>query len=582
MDQANVSVIFVFSIVIIAVIVSFCVYIRKLRGTLKAESEKRESENNRRMYELSILKEIGERAGYSLNTQRIADIITGSLKELIDYSTTSYILEDTQKKELLFKCEVEESVSPKFVEDVKGKMVAALSVLTDQNYQNRTIEEVIAGTILDDDNNEPLSSFFNIPLTVGNKVVGILNVSSTKTGLYKEDEMTILYKITAQASNAVTRLQDVLDSEQSKLNAMVVSMADGVLMIDKDNRVYVTNPKVKDLLGIENKETSIFDIIEAFEGKVDFRTKLEECIKLNRQEVIEETYIQHRYIRILFSPVKDKNSETLGAVIILHDITHDKELEKVKEDFTNMMVHDLRSPLNGIRLISEMLQDKKMPKDQFLQSAKMIHGSTTNILELVNDLLDVAKLEAGKFIVTKSKGDLKRVIEERINFFQSLASEKNIVLNSYWGPDIEQVPFDEKEIIQVLNNLLSNAIKFTEEKGVVKVQTLLLKKDEDIESKAKQAGIKWFISNSSEVLQKREKDVIICAVTDNGSGIRKDQIKKLFNKFEQAEGQKKTQAKGTGLGLVIAKGIIEAHGGLVSVESTEDKGSTFFFILPLE
>ncbi|MFA6272368.1 MAG: ATP-binding protein [Patescibacteria group bacterium] len=582
MNQTNVMLIFIFSVVIVAIVISFCIYIRKLRGTLKAESEKRESENSRRMYELSILKEIGERAGYSLNTQRIADIITGSLKELIDYSTTSYILEDSQKKELLFKCEVEESVSPKFVEDVKSRMVAALSILTDQNYQERKIEEVVAGTILDDENNEPLSSFFNIPLTVGDKVVGILNVSSTKTGLYKEDEMTILYKITAQASNAVTRLQDVLDSEQSKLNAMVVSMADGVLMIDRENRVYVINPKVKELLGIESEEISIFDIIEAFEGKVDFRTKLEECIKLNRQEVVEETYLQHRYIRILFSPVKDKNKETLGAVIILHDITHDKELEKVKEDFTSMMVHDLRSPLNGIRLISEMLQDKKMPKDQFLQSAKMIHESTTNILELVNDLLDVAKLEAGKFIVAKEKGDLKSVITSRINFFQALANEKNIKLDSYWEPDIEQIPFDEKEIVQVLNNLLSNAIKFTNKNGKVTVQTLLLKKDEDVNKKADANKIKWFISNASPALMQSKNDLLICAVTDNGSGIEQDKIKKLFNKFQQVESGKKSEVKGTGLGLVIAKGIIEAHGGMVGVESVMKKGSTFYFTLPLE
>ncbi|MFA6524778.1 MAG: ATP-binding protein [Patescibacteria group bacterium] len=582
MDNWNLTVVLIFSVAITGIVISFCVYIRKLKGTLKAEGEKRESENNRRMYELSILKEIGERAGYSLNTQRIADIITGSLKELIDYSTTSYILEDSQKKELLFKCEVEESVSPKFVEDVKSRMVAALSILTDQNYQERKIEEVVAGTILDDENNEPLSSFFNIPLTVGDKVVGILNVSSTKTGLYKEDEMTILYKITAQASNAVTRLQDVLDSEQSKLNAMVVSMADGVLMIDMENRVYVINPKVKELLGIESEEISIFDIIEAFEGKVDFRTKLEECVKLNRQEIVEETYLQHRYIRILFSPVKDKNDDTLGAVIILHDITHDKELEKVKEDFTSMMVHDLRSPLNGIRLIAEMLQDKKMPKDQFLQSAKMIHESTTNILELVNDLLDVAKLEAGKFIVAKEKGDLQAVIASRINFFQALANEKNIKLDSYWEPDIEQIPFDEKEIVQVLNNLLSNAIKFTDKDGKVTVQTLLLRKDEDVKNKADSNKIKWFISNTSPALMKRSSDLLICAVTDNGNGIAQEKIKSLFNKFQQAENGKKSEIKGTGLGLVIAKGIIEAHGGAVGVESVIGKGSTFYFTLPLE
>ena len=141
---------------------------------------------------------------------------------------------------------------------------------------------------------------------------------------------------------------------------------------------------------------------------------------------------------------------------------------------------------------------------------------------------------------------------------------------------------DEKEIVQVLNNLLSNAIKFTDKNGKVSVQTLLLKKDEDIDKKADANQIKWFISNSSPALTQRKEDLLICAVTDNGSGIEHDKIKSLFNKFQQAESGKKSEVKGTGLGLVIAKGIIEAHGGIVSVESVKEKGSTFYFTLPLE
>lgn len=552
------------------------------KAYLLANLEDREREITRRMYELSILKELGERIGYSLNTQKIADIITGSLKKLIDYSAASYMLIDPDQKKLLFKCQLEESVSREFVSTVKERMLAGLSVLLGKELKKEEVDESLAGTILDETVKDPVRSFFNIPLTLGERVVGMLNVASTRSGLYKEDEMTILYKITAQASNAVTRLQEVLDSEQRKLNAMVSSMADGVLMIDKENRIYVVNPKVREMLRMTKPEILIFDIIDALSGKIDFRTKFEESIKLDRLVVVEEVYVPNRFLRILFSPVKDKSGEILGAVIIFHDITHDKEIEKMREDFTSMMVHDLRSPLNGIRLLSELLKKRKLPKVELQESVQLINSSSSNMLELVNDLLDVAKLESGKFIVDKQLDDLKETLEGRVNFFKPLASDKKINLSLKVADDLPKVKFDRKEIDQVLDNLLANAIKFTEAGGKVVLQALILRPGENIESLAQNIGFNWLITKDTKGLNNLSKETVLCAITDTGSGIPEEQISRLFNKFEQVESKYQKEAKGTGLGLVIAKGIVEAHSGIIGVESKVDKGSTFFFTLPLK
>src|SRR3989344_3849076 len=221
----------------------------------------REQDVSRRMYELAILKELGDRIGYSLDVQQIIDIIINSLHQFIDYSAVSYMLLGPEK--LIFKIHLERSVHQRFVNDIKDRMLGSLSALLDREFNKKDVKDIISGAIIIEELNEPVRSFFNIPLVIDEKVVGVLTVADTKTGLYKEEEMTILYKIIQQASKAVTSLQGVVKTEQKKLSAMVESMADGVVMTDNDYRVVVANPAVKSMLGLEKKsEPTVFDFID--------------------------------------------------------------------------------------------------------------------------------------------------------------------------------------------------------------------------------------------------------------------------------------------------------------------------------
>jgi len=166
---------------------------------------KREEDISRRMYELSILKEIGDRVGYSLDVQQIIDVIINTLGQLIDYSAVSYMLFGQEK--IIFKIHLEKSVHRGFIDDIKGRMLGSLSALLDREFSEKNIKEIISGAIIINELNEPVRSFFNIPLVIDEKVVGVLTIADTKSGLYKEEEMTILYKIIQQASKAVTSLQ---------------------------------------------------------------------------------------------------------------------------------------------------------------------------------------------------------------------------------------------------------------------------------------------------------------------------------------------------------------------------------------
>ena len=575
MNEFNINFIFV-SLAIYTVIVIVFIYWenRKMRGSL----HHKEIEMQRRMYEVSILKELGERIGYSLNVQKIVDVITGSLRKLLPYSTVSYMLL-TEEDRVIFHCVLEESVNRKFVDDVKAGSLKALSALIGREIKLEDLDESVSGTITDEANKAGIKSFFNVPVVINGQAVGLLTIASTREGLYKEDEMTILYTIMNQASTAVSKLEMILNQEKGKLNSMVESMADGVFMVDIRNRLLVINPTARNMLGITKTVPTIFDVLDSLSSKIDLRTKIEESLKMDKLIVQDQLQLGTKVLRILISPVKDASNQALGAVVLFHDITQEKAIEKMRDDFTSMMVHELRSPLTGIRSIANLLKEDKIKNEQkkYQEFIELIVSNSASMLDLVNDLLDVAKLEAGKFQVMQKATNIQSVIGVRIQSFKSLADEAHNALDSKISLEVPaEVMADENKIGQVLNNFLSNAIKFTQN-GKITVSALVVKKGESLLAKVSSLGMIWPGIKD----EKYDTDQLIIGVTDTGMGIPEDQLSKLFNKFTQLEGGAVSEKKGTGLGLVISKGIIEAHGGKVSVCSEVNKGTTFYFNLPL-
>ena len=537
----------------------------------------KEREMQRRMYEVSILKELGDRIGYSLNVQKIVDVITGSLRRLVEYSTVSYLLLGDEGR-VIFHCFLEESVNKQFIDDIRARMIASLSALATRQIKPDEVDESVSGTITDESNKLGVKSFFNVPVVINNTPMGILNVSSTKDGLYKEEEMTVIYTIMNQASTAVSKLENILNQEKGKLNSMVESMADGVFMVDTRNRLLVINPAAKGMLGIEKNTPTIFDVLDKLASKMDLRTKIEESISKERLTIEEQLSLGDKVLRVLISPVKDAENEALGAVILFHDITKEKAVEKMRDDFTSMMVHELRSPLTGIRSIANLLKEDKIKNEQkkYDEFIQLIVSNSASMMDLVNDLLDVAKLEAGKFQIMRRPTNIAELVKMRIQSFASLAAENHVGLESKVEDGMPAIAVDDNKVGQVLNNFLSNSIKFTKE-GKIILSAFVIKKGESLASKVSALGLAW-PGIKDKTFNSEE---LVLAVTDTGMGIPTDQIDKLFNKFTQLEQSAASEKKGTGLGLVITKGIVEAHGGTVGVFSEESKGSTFYCALPI-
>lgn len=540
----------------LAAVVGYFLMRRKFLKALSVQIQK-EKELAQKVYEIAVLKEIGDRIGYSLDATKIVEIISGSLGQLLPYSTVTYMIIRPNSDKVGFFCNVKESVSSAFIADVKTKMIAAFSAMTQESLTEAAVDQSISGTIVDEVLDAKVKSFFNLPIVILGKLVGIINVSSFQENLYNEANTAVLYRIARQASDAVSRLQEVLENEKSRLSQAVQSLADGLLMVDVNYQLVIVNKRlVQLLLTVENPK--IFDIVNALSGQLDLRTNMEEAIAKNQISTPQEIVVHDKVLQVVFSPVVDlKQKKPLGVVVLFHDVTDAEALEKLKQDFTSMMVHELRAPLTSIKSSVELLKTDGSKAAELPKYLKIIDSTAQTMLELVNDLLDVAKMEAGKFDVIAENGDVGEVVIERAESFKPQAETKNLKLNVEIEENLPQVYFDKIRTKQILNNLFSNALKYTEVGEIT-------------------------IKVAKEISGGQAVDILV-SVVDTGIGIEPDQVPRLFSRFGQlADGRKQAALKSSGLGLYIAKSIVEAQGGKIGVKSQgTGLGSTFYFTIPL-
>lgn len=517
-------------------------------------AQKRQEELAKKSYETAVLAQINQRIGYSLNGAKIVEIISGSLGQLLDYSTVSYMILDEAVAKIPFVCNIAEPVPRSFVGEVRKKMMAAVSEMLGEPVTDADIDESIAGAILDEGETADLASFFNLPIVVLGKLVGLINVASKNAGHYEGEETEVLYRIARQASEAVSKLQEVLESEKGKLAQAVESMTDGVLMVDTAYQVVIANKRLCQLLELP-KNPKIFDVVNALSGNFDIRTRMEEATARDEPLQPQEVTIDDKVLQVFVSKVLDGQGKVLGVVVLFHEITDAKNLERLRQDFMAVMVHELRAPLTSIKSTVEMAKSQGLAlKGQDLaRYLATIDSTSQSMLALVNDLLDMAKLEAGKFDVICDLGDLAEILAQQVEVFKPQAATRGIALTLAVKKNLPKAWFDKVRIKQVLNNLLSNAIKYTDS-GEIKVAA------------------------RREVVSGAPVDILV-SIADTGIGIAPEQIDKLFAKFGQLEtGRAKAGLKSSGLGLYITKKIVEESGGKIWVESAGvGMGSTFYF-----
>lgn len=516
----------------------------------KMEKRFREHKNDfaKKLYEISVLKKVQENIGYSVDIKSVMEAFGEGIDNLLVLSTFSYAMVDEER--IAFKTYIKEPLDNSYVKKVEDAMMNAIYEI-ESSARNLRIEEEISGTFSEGDISQ-LLSYFNVPFIVDGKLVGMITVSSKIKNIYRESEIDIMHEIVGKTTEIVEKIKSIIETEKSKLESMLTSLPNGSIMFLLSEGVFKVsfiNESARNFLNIVDEPNTV-RIISSFGTTIDLIQQIKNTLREKKAVVFDDVQMNNRFFKIIMSPVfMYKTNDIIGVSITMQNMTLEKEVQRIREDFTNMVVHELRAPLIAIKGASELLSTGKLSSEDTHKTFDIIKDQTKRMIEQVGEVLDVAKIQTGKFSIIKSMADFASLADSKVREFSYVVGEKGISVSLNVGESIPQFEFDKERIGQVLNNLISNSIKFTPNGG------------------------------SIEIGAQREDGVLKAWVKDNGVGIPKDKQSALFSRYTQVNDV--FRSLGTGLGLYVVKTIIESHGGKIWVESREGAGTTFYFTLPL-
>jgi two-component system phosphate regulon sensor histidine kinase PhoR len=411
-------------------------------------------------------------------------------------------------------------------------------------------------------------------------IAGLLNNKTACSGTYSSLPMLKIKRINELRRNISERLEDrdslrciyekqieelriqlqISQKREAHAEEIIYSIRDAVIVIDEFDKVLMANEPAGMLFGFDYKNSrckSVRNLIDAERG--EFLNFLSHTRKSKGHTARKEIEIieggMPKTFDCIVSCVHDNNQQVCGVVAVLHDITREKEISRMKNDFISHVSHELKTPLASITAYIEMLADEEADDEKTRKEFyAIIQNQARRLNRLIEDILNTSRIESGLIKINKERVSLAILIEEQVQMIKSYADEKNIKIIARKPIVFDQVFVDRDMISQVIVNLLSNAVKYTRPGGSIK-----------IENKVDEAA-----------------STVCVSITDTGVGIPEDEIPHVFEKYYRVGANNKL-AKGTGLGLNLVKQMVEnVHNGRVFVKSRVGKGSTFGFELPLE
>lgn len=535
---------------------------KKLNNKISDELKKVQNE----LGEWQVLPELFKRTAYSLDLEQNLDILASHLLKALDSSSISFLLKNSQG--YTFRARISGDVTKSYIIKSKSAITAAYIEFSDLKETDLLSEErVNGGNVIITDNpqlGQGIGDFLKqsiIPINYRSELLGVLGVFGSGENIDQPETKDFLTKALDMTISLIDDYRLILNKERGKLESVLQSMEEGVLLFDYDYKVSVINKTASVFLACENNRPgNISEISLLLKGCLPIQEVISGVMDSGESKSLKRIFINERYLSFTFMPVTYER-EIIGVGVIMHNDSEEERLSNLREDFTAMVVHELRAPLTVIRGSADMILQNR---DKFTQQdidifLNQIKSSAWDLLKLVSDLLDSAKIESGKFTVNKSPCLLNKVLEQEVENYKVFTESKNIDLVLDLSDAIPSIEADKEKIVQVLNNLLSNAVKFTYKGEITHM------------------GDRGFIKVGSRL----QEGFLQIFVADNGPGIPNEVKKQLFNKFVQARESQISNESGTGLGLVIAKGIVEAHGGKIWVEDNVPKGSVFIFTLPV-
>lgn len=503
----------------------------------------------------SVLYHVLTRIGGHLQPDTVTHVAVETVASLTDWPAVAILV--AQGEELVVQAATGQLAS------VEGKHLAADLGIPHLVYQSGETQ-VLRGPSLNKrsiGDLPRLRSALYVPLRHGNERLGIFAVESAEVEGFSDDDIWLAESLAEALALALAnaRLFKAVADEHSRLQALIEASRDGIILVGTNQKLLVINHTALTYIGLSGEPEKwtnrpLADALNHLRRKQPqlVRETMAEIRRSWQEEagVAEgEFQLGGRALQWTSLPVMAGN-KPVGWLIVLQDVTRERALQRMRDDLTHTMVHDLRNPLNVVSNSLEMLEERPAVRAsaEVSQIVAIAWESTRRMLDLVNGILSISRLEAGHMPILRQPLDVGEVVETVLKEQRLVAQEKELVLsNGHQDGSLPLVYADPALVERILQNLVDNAIKFTPSGGEVVV--------------------------SAEVVD----DDVQIAVQDTGPGILPELKQQLFQKFVTGE----QSERGSGLGLAFCRMAVEAHGGQIWVDSSPGKGATFSFTLPI-
>jgi len=541
--------------------------LEKRRQATEARQQITQLEERNR--ELGLLYELRDAIGYSLDYNEVMELIMPSLHSVLDYHASAFLLV-TEEEQTELTIWIHPNSPEEVVDQVELNLIGAFNSISDKQISKNTIvTRLNKADYLASIRHSPfqrLKSSLNIPLVIKdgtlNRLAGMVNISSYNSDAFDQSTSKLFHSIANNIiSDTLEKQRRMLAEEKNVMEMMVGSMSDGVIMFDQKKHISLLNSSAKKMLGLEvNGVIRDSNLMESL-GNSQLACAIRAVCDRNGNNSLDITCAEESFEEEIFvedtkmflsasvSPLKADDGKMCGIVAVLRDITKRKEIDEAKSNFISTVSHELRTPLTAIKNAVSIIETSDAI-DDILQRFVIIANRNIDRLErLINEILAFSKLETGKMEMTFEPVDLRSLSYEIIANIQELAKQKSIEIKEKIPDGLPKAYADPHRLEQVLTNILDNAIKFTPENGRITIEAR-------------------FVNSNSNYLE--------VSVSDTGIGIALEDQQRIFDRFERAT----LYNKGVGLGLAIAKRIIDDHNGKIWVESESGKGSKFIFTVP--
>ncbi|MEO5888089.1 MAG: response regulator, partial [Anaerolineales bacterium] len=517
---------------------------RELLARIRTKLRVKEAEDviRRRNRELTLLPEIGKDLSGRLNINELTDIVLRRTVETLGAEVGHIILLNA-KGPLHKEFRVSTSDTPKTI--VQLPPLNDLLEKIKETRESILIEDTHKDPRWLSSSDDPPHSVVIVPMFGRSTLIGLLVLVHEQSGYFTVEHQLLVQAIASQAAIAVenARLYTDVAREQQKLAAILQSAADAILVFDADGCLSLLNPAGEKLftdydakLGLPLARGHGYDLLIEL---------LEESCTSSKPITGEFVSPDLRDFSVLLTPIEEG-----GYVVVLHDVTHFKKLERVKDEFIATASHDLRNPITSIKGFSQLIRYAGPLNDSQNDFVQRIDNAVKNMSELVENMLDLTKMDLGAE-PRHEVLDVSPLLCEMADEFQPQAGAQGLLLTLGKVETSSKVRGDVLQLRQVLRNLIGNAIKYTSNAGRV---TLSLE---------------------------HHSNMAVIQIEDSGYGIPADDLPFIFDRFYRVRNDDVQDIEGNGLGLAIVKSVIEQHGGQISVESKPGIGSCFTFALPL-